>query len=163
LLRFLVAAGLVAARDHLELAEQFQLPSTGNHMAFLTAARGLLQTATAQKDLLVKEGMKASVLDDLSNALIEFEKTLEASRVGRRLHTGASAELRDIAAEITERVRLLDGLVRYRHGKDPELMGAWSSAKNVLGPFRPRSQPSGTDGQKPAGEGPDAAQARPAA
>ncbi|HWC74112.1 MAG TPA: hypothetical protein VG454_09250 [Gemmatimonadales bacterium] len=161
LLRFLVAAGVVAARSHLELTEQFQLPSSGSHQAFLTAARGLLQTATAQKDLLVQEGMKATVLDDLSNALLEFEKTMEASRVGRRLHTGASAELRSITAEIIERVRLLDGLVRYRYGNDVQLMGAWTSARNVLGPFRSHSQPAGNEGQTPAGEGPDAA--RPAA
>jgi hypothetical protein len=161
LLRFLVAAGVVAARNHLELAEQFRLPSSGSHQAFLTAARGLLQTATAQKDLLVKEGMKAGVLDDLSAELLEFERTLEASRVGRRLHTGASAELRTIAGEIVERVRLLDGLVRYRFGNDPQLMGAWTSARNVLGPFRPRSQPVSNEGQTPAGEGLDAA--RPAA
>ena len=161
LLRFLVAAGVVAARSHIELAEQFQLPASGSHQAFLTAARGMLETATAQQELLVKEGMKASVLVDLSNALVEFEKTLEASRVGRRLHTGASAELHAIAAEIVERVRLLDGLVRYRFGNDVQLMGAWTSARNVLGPFRSRSQPATNDGQTPAGEGPNAA--RPAA
>ena len=161
LLRFLVAAGAVAARNHLELTEQFRLPASGTHQAFLTAARGMLATATAQKDVLVKEGMKASVLDDLSTALLEFEKTMEASRVGRRLHTGASAELHAIGAEIVERVRLLDGLVRYRFGNDPQLMGAWASARNVLGPFRPRTQPAPTDGQAPAGDGPNAA--RPAA
>jgi|SRR5712664_1052560 len=142
-------------------ALQFRLPSSGSHQAFLTAARGMLQTATAQKELLVKEGMKASVLDDLSTALLDFEKTLETSRVGRRLHTGASAELHAIAAEIVERVRLLDGLVRYRFGDDVQLMGAWASARNVLGPFRPRSQPAAPEGQTPAGEGPNAA--RPAA
>ena len=158
LLRFLMAAGVVAARGHLELVEQFQLPTSGAHQAFLTAARGMLTTAVAQKDVLVKEGMKASLLDDLSGALLEFEKTLEASRVGRRLHTGASAELRAIAAEIVERVRLLDGLVRYRHGEDPHLMGAWASARNVLGPFRSKSQP---EGETPAGDGPNSA--RPAA
>lgn len=161
LLHFLVAAGVVAAHDHLELAEQFHLPSSGSHQAFLTAARGMLQTATAQKELLVKEGMKASVLDDLSAALLDFEKTMEASRVGRRLHTGASAELQAIAADIVERVRLLDGLVRYRFGDDAQLMGAWASARNLLGPFRPRSQPAAPEGQTPAGEGPNAS--RPAA
>ena len=109
----------------------------------------------------MKEGMKASVLDDLSAALLDLEKTLETSRVGRRLHTGASAELHAIAAEIVERVRLLDGLVRYRFGDDAQLMGAWASARNVLGPFRPRTQPAGPEGQTPAGEGPNAA--RPAA
>ncbi|HLZ46806.1 MAG TPA: hypothetical protein VKQ05_14115 [Gemmatimonadales bacterium] len=161
LLRFLVAAGVVASHNHLELAEQFQLPPNGSHQAFLTAARGLLQTATAQKELLVKEGMKASLLADLSTALDAFEQTLEASRVGRRLHTGASAELQAISVEIVERVRVLDGLVRYSFGDDVQLMGAWASARNVLGPFRSQSQPAAGQGQTPATQGPDAA--RPAA
>ena len=29
--------------------------------------------------------------------------------------------------------RLLDGMVRYRFGENAELMGAWVSARNVLG------------------------------
>jgi hypothetical protein len=38
-------------------------------------------------------------------------------------------------------VRLLDGLVRYRFGDNPELMGAWASAHNVLGPFKSKAEP----------------------
>jgi hypothetical protein len=38
-------------------------------------------------------------------------------------------------------VRLLDGLVRYRFGDDAELMTAWASARNVLGPFRSKAEP----------------------
>jgi hypothetical protein len=41
-----------------------------------------------------------------------------------------------VAAEIAEQVRVLDGLVRYRFGENAELMGAWGSARNVLGPFK---------------------------
>ena len=59
-------------------------------------------------------------------------------RAERRDHVGASADLQAVTAEITEQVRLLDGLVRYRFGDNAELMGAWASARNVLGPFRPR-------------------------
>jgi len=33
-------------------------------------------------------------------------------RAGRREHVGASADLRAVATEIAEQVRLLDGLVR---------------------------------------------------
>jgi hypothetical protein len=42
----------------------------------------------------------------------EFEKTLEATRAGRREHVGAGADLRSVGTEIAEQVRLLDGLVR---------------------------------------------------
>jgi hypothetical protein len=113
LLRYLVVVGVVAARENMELAAQFRLPRSVSHQAFLTAARGMLEKANAQKELLVKQGMSASLLDDLTLALGEFEKTLEAlrcaqgrhSRAGRRAHpslrsgqvVGASAELEAVA------------------------------------------------------------------
>ena len=127
-----------------------------SNQAFLTAARVMLQKANAQRDVLAVLGLPASLLDDLAAALGEFEKTLEATRAGRRDHVGASADLAAVATEIAEQVRLLDGLVRYRFGDNAELMGAWSSARNVLGPFRSRSEPAAGDGQTPSEAGPDA-------
>jgi hypothetical protein len=157
LLRFLVALGAVAAKENPDLAVQFRLPPFGaSNQAFVTAARGMLDKATAQKDLLVSLGMSASLLDDLARALAEFEKTLEATRAGRRDHVGASADLDAVATEIVEQVRLLDGLVRYRFGDNAELMGAWISARNVLGPFRSRGESQAGEGETPAEAGPDA-------
>jgi hypothetical protein len=113
----------------------------------------MLEEATAQKDLLVSRGMPEKLLEDLSQALTEFENTLEASRTGRREHVGASADLQAVAAEITRQVRLLDGLVRYQFGEQPELMGAWASARNVLGPFRSKGEAKAGGGES---EGPAA-------
>jgi len=31
--------------------------------------------------------------------------------------------------------------VRYRFGDNAELMGAWTSARNVLGPFKSKAEP----------------------
>ena len=67
-----------------------------------------------------------------------------------------SADLQAVASAIAEQVRLLDGLVRYRFGANAELMGAWISARNVLGPFHSRSEPGGGDGQTPVEALPDA-------
>lgn len=64
-----------------------------------------------------------------------------------------------VAAEIAEQVRLLDGLVRYRFGDNAELMGAWASARNVLGPFRSQVEPEpgkGETGGAGTGGGSDA-------
>jgi hypothetical protein len=44
---------------------------------------------------------------------------------------------------------LLDGLVRYRFGDNPELMGAWASARNVMGPFRSKAEPEVGAGEAP--------------
>jgi hypothetical protein len=142
LLRYLVAVGVMAAKENSELAAQFRLPRNVSHHAFLTAARGMLEEATAQKDLLLSRGMSRKLLGDLAAALSEFEHTLEATRTGRREHVGASADLLAVTSRITEQVRVLDGLVRYRFGGDAELMGAWASARNVVGPFRARREPA---------------------
>ena len=36
--------------------------------------------------------------------------------------------------------RLLDKVVRYRFGDNPELMGAWESARNVAGSFQTKNE-----------------------
>jgi len=140
LLLYLRAVGAVAAKQNPELAVQFQLPpANASHQALLTVVRGMLEKATAQKELFVSRGMSPMLLEALAGALGEFEKTLEASREGRRNHVGASADLKAVAAEIKEQVRVLDGLVRFRFGENAELMGAWASARNVLGPFKTKA------------------------
>jgi|SRR5438874_928806 len=142
LLRYLSAVGAAAARENTELAAQFRLPKPrGPNHAFLTMARVMLEKATAQKDVLVNRGMSAKLLDDLTATLNDFEKTLEATRVARQDHAGATADLRAVLGEISQQVRVLDGLVRYRFGDNEELMGAWASAHNVVGPFRKASPP----------------------
>ena len=150
LLRCRAAVGAAAGKENVELAAQFRLPPTrASNSAFVTMARGMLKKATAQKDLLVSRGMMAKLLDDLALAITEFDKTLEATRAGRRDHVGASADLRSVAAEIAEQVRLLDGLVRYRFGDNAELMGAWASARNVEGPFRSHAEAKPAGGEAP--------------
>jgi hypothetical protein len=143
ILRYLRVVGRVAAKQNGELANGFPLPpSNATHETLATAARATLERATAQKDVLVSLGMSQKVLDDLASSLGEFERTLEASRAGRREHAGASADLEAIGTEIAEQVRLLDGVVQYQLGDDAELMGAWASARNVLGPFKPKTEPT---------------------
>ena len=145
LLLYLRALG--ALGEGTEMAVQFQVPpSNASHRALLTVAGDMLGKATAQKDVLLARGMPPTLLDDLAAALGEFEKTIEATRAGRRNHVGASADLRAVAAEIKKQVRALDGMVRYRFGDNAELMGAWRSARNVLGPFKSKQEP-----ESPAG------------
>jgi hypothetical protein len=151
LLRYLAGVGRVAARENAELGAQFRLPRTrATNQAFVTLIQGMLAKATEHKALLVKQGLSESVLTDLAAALAEFEQTLEATRAARREHVGASGDLRAVASEITEQVLLLDGLVRYRFGDDAELMTAWASARNVLGPFRSKNGTEPGPGEKAA-------------
>jgi len=143
LLRYLAAVGKVAANENLELAAQFRMPRTNaTNQAFVTLVHGMLKKATELKDLLVSRGMSEKLLDDLTTSLMAFEQTLEATRASVRDHVGASAELRSVISEISQQVRLLDGLVRYRFGDNAELMGAWLSIRNVTDPHRSHAEPA---------------------
>lgn len=143
LLKFLAGVATVAAKANTDLLIQVRLPRhAASNQAFLSAARRILTKATVEKDLLIGQGLSASLFDDMGQALTGFEQTLESTRAGRRDHTGASADLRRVATEIGEQVRLLDGLVRYRFGGDAELMGAWNSARNEVGSSRSHTEPN---------------------
>ena len=150
ILRYVRVVGAVAAKQQGELANQFPLPpSNASQKELLAAGRLTWDKATAQKDVLVGLGMTPQVLDMLAAALDEFEQTLAATREGRREHAGASAELAAIGAEISEQVKLLDGVVQFRFGDDVQLMGAWASVRNVVGPFKHREQqPPGSGGSQ---------------
>ena len=142
LLRYLKAVSVAAAKENTDLLAHFQLPHANvSHRGFLAAVQVMLAKATEQKDLLVSHGMQPSLLDDLGTTLAEFEQTLEGSRAGRRDHMGATADLKAIAAEINEQVRVLDGLMQYRFRDNAELMGEWAGVRNVLGPFKSKTQP----------------------
>jgi len=150
LLLYLRAVGAVAAKENAELAVQFQVPPTNaSQQALVTMARGMLEKATLHKDVLVKGGMAEQLLGDLAGTIGEFEQTIEATRASRREHVGATADLLAVAAEIAEQVKVLDGLVRYRFGDSAELMGAWASTRNVLGPFKTKNAPEAGRSQTP--------------
>ena len=149
LLLYLSAVGGAAANENAELGAQFRLPRVGPNQAFVTMARGMLEKATAHQELLVKRGMSETLIADITAAIEEFEQTLEATRAGRLEHVGASADLRAVMAEISEQVKVLDGIVRYRFGDNAELMGAWGSAHSVVGRFRSHTQAEVGAGETP--------------
>lgn len=138
LVRYLASVGTVAAREKTELGMEFRrLNKAMTHLDFVSAVRGILARATAEQEVLIRAGLSPALVDDLGVALRDLEAALESSRAARQGHVGASAVLREIGKLVVEQVRVLDGLVRYRYGGEPELMGAWASARTVFGSTRP--------------------------
>ena len=134
LVRYLHAVGAVIAGNQTEMSERFKLPSTSaNNAVFLTTVKGLLAAGEEQRELLVKEGMAPTLLDDLGRMVSEFETASEAQRTARRDHIGAREDLEVITAELVKEVNVLDGVTRYRFGKDREVMAEWSAARQILG------------------------------
>lgn len=159
----LAQVGKAAAKEVPDLARTFvhsrvRMP----YLAFRTAARGMAAEAQANKELLVKHGLSDTVLTDLSEALDAFDQAIEQGTSGRDAHVGASSALNDVADEIVQVVSVMDGLNRLRFARDSELLSAWESASNVVGPFR--AQPA--EGPVPAptpGTPPTGGEIRPAA
>lgn len=132
-LSHLAQVAKVAARELPDLAQKFVFkPGTTTYLAFRTAARGMAAEAQNQKEALVKHGLVETVLENLTQALDQFDVALERGSAGRQAHVGASAELHAVADEIVQVVRVMDGLNRYRFMNDAELLAAWDSASNVL-------------------------------
>jgi hypothetical protein len=154
LLRYLVTVGGIAARTRTELAARFKLPdSHANNRSFLTSVRSMLAMAEAQKEALVSEGMTPTLLEELGKMLTEFDAASEAARAARLDHIGARADLEEVTAELLEAVKVLDGINRWRFGKDPELLVEWNAARHVPGAGS-RVSPRGPEGPVAGGESP---------
>jgi hypothetical protein len=161
----LAEVGKAATREAPELAQKFVFrPGTSSYLAFRTAARGIAAEATSRQDMLVKHGLVETVLASLTQALDQFDAAVESGAEGRQAHVGASAELRAVADEVVQVVRVMDGLNRYRFMTDTESLAAWASASNVPAASRARKGAEPGSGTEPQpGTPPAGGEVRPAA
>jgi hypothetical protein len=153
LLRYLVRVGEVAGKSRTELADRFKLPNGhANNRVFLTSVRSMLAVAESQKEAIVSEGMSPTLLEELGRMLTEFEAASDAARAARLDHIGARADLEEVTAELMETVQMLDGVNRWRFGKDPKLLVEWNAAKHLSG-SRVVTARERSDRGSPAGDG----------
>ena len=117
-----------------------------SYLAFRTTARTLAAEAVARKDVLVRHGLAEKVLDDLQQAIVQFDQAIEQGTNGRRAHVAASAELETLSEEIVQLVKGMHGLNRFRFAAAPELLAAWESASNVFTVAPSRPLPGGEGG-----------------
>ena len=159
----LAQVGRVAAREEHELGKTFRFkPGASTFLAFRTAARSMATEAQSHREVLVKHGLAESVLEQFVQTLDQFDAAVALGNDGRAAHVGATRELKAVAAEIVQTVRVMDGRNRQRFQEDGQLLGSWISASTVLG--SPRGVP-GTTGTPATSEGgaPPAGEVRPAA
>jgi hypothetical protein len=136
-LTYLTRVAEAAAVERPELARKLELPSEAlPYLAFRTAVQGILGEAQKEKELLLKHGLVEPALDALTALAAQFDGEVERGLNGRRAHVGARSELEAISDEVIQRVRQLDGLVRFRFAEDAESTASWRSASNTFGPSR---------------------------
>jgi hypothetical protein len=135
----------LARKDEPSLATQVQYRPSGNtYGGHLAAARGLLAEAETHQELLAKYGLSAGVLEAYRELLGQAEAAVRLGDEGRAAHKGATPHLRELAKEVRQIVRTLDGRNRIRFKNDPKLLGEWISASTVLG------KPGPVSGSEPA-------------
>lgn len=141
-----------AAKEEPELAQKFVLARQPTpYLAFQSVARTVAAEAEGRKALLVKHGLVDSVLVSLTESLDKFDQAMARGAEGRRIHIAAAVELRVVSNEAVQIVRVLDGYNRVRFEGDPDLLAAWRSASNVVGPSRSVTKPD--EPEAPASEG----------
>ena len=114
--------------------------------------RRMLEQGQAEKELLLKHGLGATPLDELSAAIDQFDASVAETSSGTLDHVVARAELEELSDEVMRLVGMLDGINRYRFERDPQLLVAWKTAKHVVsGPqVEPTPVPPAAGEEKPA-------------
>lgn len=131
----LIGIAKIAAKEHPDLAVHRRMPSPKtNEATFLTIVRVAVSEARAAFDLLAPFGLTDQLLESLASGIEAYEAALVRQRNALTSQVGAGAELTVIASDIVAVVKNLDALYRVRFRKDPELMAAWKSARNVAWP-----------------------------
>ena len=130
----LAQVGREAAREDHELGRTFRFkPQAGTYLAFRTAARAMAVEAETHREILIRHGLAASVLEEFVQRLDQFDAAVALGHTGRAGHMGATLELNAVAAAIVRVVRVMDGRNRQRFQDDQQLLGAWVAGSTVLG------------------------------
>jgi len=118
------------------LTQSFVAPRSGAPLHVIsTIARRMLASATEQQELFMKYGLGETFLDGFAAALTTFDAATLGLHSSRGQHVGAGAELEVLGSECTMVIRALEGIVRDVYDGDANILRAWDSARNVVGPF----------------------------
>lgn len=136
-LAHLAQVARAAGREAPEVAQKFVFrPGTTTYAAFQTTARAFLAEAEAHRELLVPHGLVESVVTELRQSLDQFDAAMVSGAEARAAHVRASAELRQLADEVVQGVKVLDRFNRLRFKGTPEVLAAWRSVSSTMEPSR---------------------------
>lgn len=145
-LRHLCRAARSLVPPDPELVARFRMPGKRlNKEAFVAATRAILALAKDRAALFVAEGMPESFAEDLEGLLARYLAACDEKARADAARVGAVAEQPVVAKEMMALVRRLDGINRKRWQKNPELLAAWRSARDVTWP-QPKPPAEGAGG-----------------
>jgi hypothetical protein len=129
-----IAGSLEAEFPQVAAAVRQSVHNVGAQV-FLATVRSITSVVEANHDVLRSHGMAEGTLEELKALTADYEKATRDANAGRRAHTGARAEMHALSRSLMQLLRQLDGMVVYRFRDQPEILGAWKSARNVAWPL----------------------------
>jgi hypothetical protein len=110
---------VIAGRDHPDLVDRFRYKPRGTtYLAHRTAARSLQAEAETHKEVLSQYGLSGAVMEVFGQLLDQFDVIVKLGTDGRARHTGATKQLRALALEAGQLVRVMDARNRIRFRND---------------------------------------------
>jgi hypothetical protein len=123
------------AAAHPEVSAGHRVSAMGRSQPeFVAKAQVMLQEAQANLALYIEHGLSEESLQELAQLLKAYLESIGQSNAARRAHTGAQKELSTLGRELMRMLTQLDGMMLYRLRNQPELQGAWASARNLAWP-----------------------------
>ncbi len=109
---------------------------------FLSASRIAIAQAQENSAILTRYGLTPTLLDELSAATSQLESARGQKDVGRNAHTGATADLDRVAADVSRILRQLHKLNRVRFKGDTETLTVWNRVRRIPRPSRGQEKPT---------------------
>ena len=126
--------GRESAKEQPDLSKTFRFkPDAETLLAFGAAGRAMAAAAAEHREILVRHGLAATVLEEFVQLLDRFDAAVVQCNAGRTAHAAATAEIKAVANGIVRAVRVMDGRNRQRFAGDQQLLEGWISASTVLG------------------------------
>ncbi len=121
-----------AAIQQPEAAVRFRMPGTrsGRH-DFVALMRAVADLIATHRELLAGYGMPATMPEELGATLARYEAFTVRKAAAQQERTATRRALMDVARQVMQEVRHLDGLYRLRYADQPDLRNVWRLAQRL--------------------------------
>ncbi|MGE0552837.1 MAG: hypothetical protein AB7R55_05355 [Gemmatimonadales bacterium] len=153
LLQLIARTGQSAARQDPAVAGRFRtVRVSGPALVFVRSAEALVAAAREHREVLAAHGLSDGVVDQAAALLQQYDVVGDEQAAAVQGRVQARAELSVVTRQLKVTVRQLDAFNKHRFAKDDELLAAWKTARNLIGPA---SRSSGGDPTPVSGTGGD--------
>lgn len=144
-----------AAYDVPGLETKFRVPVNRNDNDLLATARSFLTDAAPHEALLIEWGLDEDFLEQLADAIADFEQSLSETGAAVGEQVGSTAEIGEKVREGMIIRRQLDTIVRNKYKNNVGKLAAWESAWNIEHPRDKKDKNGGNPPPNPPDNPPE--------